>query len=67
MAQEGNGAEWRATLRRELALLLLLKLAALALLWLVFFSPHHRQPADAGRTGAHLGLPASPGSEAQRD
>lgn len=62
MAAEDNGEPWRGRLRREVALLLLVKLAALLLLWLVFFSPSHRQPADAARTGAHLGLPASQGA-----
>lgn len=58
MTAEHDGEQWRGRLRRELALLLLAKLAALVLLWLMFFSAPHRQPADAARTGAHLGLPA---------
>jgi hypothetical protein len=64
MTAKHNGEQWRGRLRREVALLVLMKLAALLLLWLVFFSPSHRQPADAARTGAHLGLPASQGAPA---
>ena len=59
-----DGEQWRGRLRRELALLLLVKITALVLLWLAFFSPPHRPPADAARTGAHLGLPASHGAPA---
>jgi hypothetical protein len=37
---------WRRTLRRELAWLMTLKVAALALLWWLFFSPSHQSPVD---------------------
>jgi hypothetical protein len=49
-------AGWRAALRRELASLLVLKVAALALLWWLFFSPEHRTPVDAAATGQRLGV-----------
>jgi hypothetical protein len=38
---------WRAVLRRHLTLLLAIKLAALALLWALFFSPAHRTRVDS--------------------
>ena len=41
-----NHPGWRRTLRRELAWLMTLKIAALALLWWLFFSPAHRSPVD---------------------
>lgn len=64
MAAGDYGEQWRGRLRRDLALLLLVKLAALLLLWLLFFSPPQRQTADAARTGAHLGLPLPQGAPA---
>jgi uncharacterized membrane protein len=47
---------WRAALRRDLALLLLFKAIALALLWWLFFSPTHRAAVDPAATGRHMGL-----------
>ena len=47
---------WRSVLRRHLAWLLLLKFAALALLWALFFSPAHRAPVDGRMTGRQLAL-----------
>jgi hypothetical protein len=47
-------AAWRVALRRHLAWLLLLKFAALVLLWALFFSPAHRVRVDAGVIGEHL-------------
>jgi hypothetical protein len=41
-----NHPGWRRTLRRELAWLTTLKVAALALLWWLFFSPSHHSPVD---------------------
>ena len=52
----GGNLGWRPALQRDLALLLLLKGAALALLWWLFFSPTHRLPVDALTTGRHLAL-----------
>jgi hypothetical protein len=49
-------AAWRSVLRRHLAWLLLLKFAALALLWALFFSPAHRTPVDGWMTGRQLAL-----------
>jgi hypothetical protein len=47
---------WRAVLRRHLALLLAIKLAALALLWALFFSPAHRAVIDSQAAGRHLAV-----------
>jgi hypothetical protein len=47
---------WRRRLRRELAGLIALKLAALALLWWLFFSPAHRTTVDADAAGRRLGV-----------
>ena len=48
---------WRDALRRHLAVLLLMKIAALALLWALFFSPAHRAQVDGAAVSRHL-LPA---------
>ena len=48
---------WRSALRRHLAVLLLMKIAALTLLWALFFSPGHRTAPDAAAMSRHL-LPA---------
>jgi hypothetical protein len=47
---------WRRRLSRELAGLIVLKLAALALLWCLFFSPAHRTVVDADAAGRRLGV-----------
>jgi type II secretory pathway component PulM len=47
---------WHRRLRRELAALIALKLAALALLWWLFFSPAHRTVVDADAAGRRLGM-----------
>lgn len=47
---------WRSALRREVSLLLALKLAALVLLWWLFFSPPHRSPVDAAAAGRRLAV-----------
>lgn len=39
--------DWRRWLRRKIVWLLGFKLAALAILWLLFFSPAHRVEVDA--------------------
>ena len=49
-------APWRAVFRRHLTLLLAIKLAALALLWALFFSPAHRTAVDAQAAGRHLAV-----------
>jgi len=51
-----RSAHWRRRMRRELIGLLLLKFAALALLWGLFFSPAHRSVVDARATGERLGM-----------
>ena len=69
-----NYPEWRRTLRRELSWLMALKVGALALLWLLFFS--HRTPVDGQAEGRRLALTAAavdratqvpPGGESRRD
>lgn len=45
---------WRHDLRRKLIWLLAIKLAALAALWLLFFSPAHRPAVDPARAAEHL-------------
>jgi hypothetical protein len=49
-------------LRRHLTVLLALKLAALALLWALFFSPAHRTAVDGQGVGRHLAVAAQAGS-----
>jgi hypothetical protein len=49
-------APWRAVFRRHLAVLLAIKLAALALLWVLFFSPAHRTAVDGQAADRHLAL-----------
>jgi len=46
---------WRRDLKRKLAWLLAIKLAALAALWLLFFSPSHRPAVDPAHAAEHLG------------
>lgn len=50
------GARWRRALRRELTGLLLLKFAALGLLWWLFFVPAHRSSVDAHAASRQLGV-----------
>ncbi len=49
-------AGWRRRIRREVAWLLVVKLAALTLLWFVFFSPAQRQHVDAEVVSRQLGV-----------
>ena len=60
----GRRHSWRGVLRRELSLLMLGKVAALILLWWLFFSPTHRAPVDAASTGRRLALQQQPGGGA---
>ena len=56
---EARGDEptrWRGRLRRDVVVLMALKLAALALLWALFFSPAARVPVDGARASRQLGL-----------
>jgi hypothetical protein len=41
---------------RDVTLLLLLKGAALTVLWMLFFSSSHQTPVTAARAGSHLGI-----------
>jgi ferric-dicitrate binding protein FerR (iron transport regulator) len=47
---------WRRATARELAWLVLIKLAALTLLWWLFFSGAHRTPVDDAAAGRQLGV-----------
>jgi len=49
-------ALWRRRLSGELAVLIAVKFAALALLWWLFFSPPHRTPVDAEAASHRLGV-----------
>jgi hypothetical protein len=49
-------SRWRRHLSRELAGLIAIKLAALALLWWLFFSPAHRTTVDADTAARRLGV-----------
>jgi hypothetical protein len=61
MARPGSEpAPWRRRLRRELAGLVALKVAALALLWWLFFSAAHHTRVDAAAAGRRLGMTPSP-------
>jgi len=56
---------WRRALRRELAWILVVKFAALTLLWALFFRGPHASLLDAGALAQRLGLngaahPAAP-------
>jgi len=48
--------DWRRAMGRELGWLLAVKFAALVFLWLLFFSPGHRQPVDADATSRRLSV-----------
>ena len=58
---------WRRRFRRELLCLLAFKLAALALLWAMFFSPSHRPPVDGESTSRHFGTAVAAPLEAPHD
>ena len=51
-----QGPQWRRLIRRELAWILALKFAALALLWLLFFSPAHRSHVDRDAASRQFAL-----------
>lgn len=50
------GSHWRSRLIRKLGWVLAFKLAALALIWYLWFAPGDIAPVDAPATGAHFGL-----------
>jgi hypothetical protein len=50
---------WRRSLRRELAWILLLKFAALVLLWALFFRGADRPSPDAAALSQRLKLPSA--------
>jgi hypothetical protein len=54
--RQGEAAHWRDELRRAVTALIALKVAALALLWWLFFSPTHRTQVDADGASRRLSL-----------
>jgi hypothetical protein len=58
--KSSEAASWRRRLRRELTGLLALKVAALALLWWLFFSPPHRITVDGETASRRFGVTPSP-------
>ena len=55
-----NNPGWRLALRRELAWLTILKVAALALLWWLFFSPSQNSPVDREAASRRFAVTPSP-------
>jgi hypothetical protein len=55
-ARGDEPTRWRGKLRRDVAVLMVLKIAALALLWALFFSPAARVAVDGAGTSRQLGL-----------
>lgn len=53
---------WRFILRRHLTVVVAVKLAALALLWALFFSPAHRTLVDGRAAGQHLAVTPQEGA-----
>lgn len=52
----GGRLDWRRRMRGELFWIILVKLAALTLLWMLFFSAPHRVPVDGGSVSRRLGV-----------
>ena len=52
-----GGPDWRRRMGGELFWIFLVKLAALTLLWLLFFSAAHRAPVDGESVSRQLGIP----------
>ncbi|MDE2263124.1 MAG: hypothetical protein KGL45_11420 [Gammaproteobacteria bacterium] len=58
----GDRRDWRRRMRAELLWIFLLKLAALTLLWLLFFSAADRAPPDGNSVSRQLGIVQPPAS-----
>lgn len=56
--------DWRSWLRRKIAWLLVFKVAALAVLWVLFFSPAHRVDVDGDSMRDRLAPDARHGAAA---
>ncbi len=61
-SRAGDNRDWRRRMRAELLWIFLLKLAALTLLWLLFFSAAGRAPADGNAVSRRLGIVQPPAS-----
>src|ERR1700738_1264549 len=59
-AETAGGDDWRRATRSKLLWLLLAKLAALMLLWFLFFSPAHRQRVDGETASSHFAVSGAP-------
>jgi len=56
--------DWKSWLRRKIAWLLVFKAAALAMLWVLFFSPAHRVDVDGDSMRDRLAPDARDGAAA---
>jgi hypothetical protein len=56
MQKLSSAVDWRRATRSQVVWLLLVKLAALTLLWFLFFSPAQRQRVDGEATSSHFAL-----------
>lgn len=61
-----SNIDWRVALRRGIVKLLLFKLAALAALWALFFSPAHRLDPNPDQVGQQLSLRSATGAPPPR-
>ena len=59
-ADPGIPPDWRPSLRRKIAWLLVAKLVGLLLLWALFFSPSHRVEVTPERAERILAIPPAP-------
>ena len=67
MREGSNPVSWQHRMKRELGWLMLAKLAALLILWALFFSPAHRLSVDGRATADRLAVvppPSEPPSQA---
>ena len=55
-AARSLGRDWRARLVLKLGWVFVLKLAALTVIWYLWFAPSRAIPIDASATGTHFGL-----------
>ena len=53
----GHHPDWRRRMRGELFWIVMVKMAALALLWMLFFSATHRAAVDGESVSRRLAIP----------